>query len=65
MDISNTLGVLGAVIVLFGFIMNQTGRWSDKHVRYDATNVIGSGMLYGKDMPPRMPKPGQPKRVEG
>ncbi|KXK26881.1 MAG: hypothetical protein TR69_WS6001000904 [candidate division WS6 bacterium OLB20] len=45
MDIANILGIAGAAIILLAFVLNQNGTWSDKHIRYDSANVIGSVLL--------------------
>lgn len=45
MDLATIIGFSGAAIVLLAFVMNQRGEWSDKHIRYDAANAIGSSLL--------------------
>jgi hypothetical protein len=38
-------GISGMLLILFAFIMNQTSRWKDDHLAYDAFNAVGSGLL--------------------
>ena len=39
------IGVIGASLVLLSFILNQTHKWRDTSLRYDAVNFIGSALL--------------------
>lgn len=41
----STLGILGAAIILYAFLMNQTGRWKPTDFFYDLLNFIGSAIL--------------------
>jgi hypothetical protein len=43
--INTIIGIVGAVITLFAFILNQTGKLTVDDVRYDALNTLGSGIL--------------------
>lgn len=45
MDIYLVIGVAGAVLTLVAFVLNQAGKLDEKHVAYDAMNLISSGML--------------------
>ncbi len=45
MDFTTTLGITGAGIVLFGFVLNQFGILSTKSRIYDLLNVVGPGIL--------------------
>lgn len=44
-EIIQSIGSLGALCILFGFIMNKTNRWKNNSVKYDAVNLVGSGLL--------------------
>lgn len=44
-DVPLILGMIGMTLVLIGFIMVQTHRWSPDDISYDLINVFGSGLL--------------------
>ena len=39
------IGVLGAAIILFAFLMNQLSKWKSNYLIYDVFNIIGSVLL--------------------
>ena len=39
------LGVIGAGLVLWAFVMNEMTRWKATWLRYDVVNLVGSGLL--------------------
>lgn len=41
----NALGVVGAVLLLFGFYRVNSGRWTNKSFWYELDNVIGAGLI--------------------
>lgn len=45
MDLNTTLGVIGMALILLAFILSQMGEWEDTELRYDLTNLIGSGLM--------------------
>jgi len=45
MDFTLLIGILGAVIILFSFLMVQLHRWSPDDWIYDILNFVGSGLL--------------------
>lgn len=44
-DLPLLTGVIGMLLVLLGFIMIQTHRWSPDDMAYDMINLIGSALL--------------------
>ncbi len=44
-DLPLILGIAGMLLVLLGFIMIQTHRWSPDDMAFDLVNLIGSGFL--------------------
>lgn len=42
---TTTLGIIGAVLVLFAFVMNELNRWKSTWLRYDFVNFVGSAFL--------------------
>ena len=45
MDTTLIIGVSGAALILIAFIMEQTHRWKDTDLIYDAVNFIGAVLL--------------------
>jgi len=41
----NALGILGALMLLFGFYRVNSGRWSNKSFWYELDNVIGALLI--------------------
>ncbi len=41
MDIFYLLGIIGTVLIVFAFIMGQTGRWHNDDLHYDLVNILG------------------------
>lgn len=41
----NTLGLLGMLLILTAFAMNEFGKWSAETFRYDLLNAIGATLL--------------------
>lgn len=41
-----TVGIIGMVLVLIAYTLNQLGRLRDDHVVYDALNFIGALLLF-------------------
>ncbi len=39
------IGSSGACLILIAFILEQTHRWKDTDLKYDAVNLLGSGLL--------------------
>lgn len=39
------IGVTGALLILFAFIMNQIHLWKDTYLKYDIFNAVGSLLL--------------------
>ncbi len=39
------IGIVGMVLILFAFFMNQTHRWKDDDLIYDTTNLAGGILL--------------------
>ncbi len=39
------LGIAGAALILVAFSLNQIGTWKTIDKKYDAINILGSGML--------------------
>jgi len=39
------IGIVGMVLILFAFFMNQTHRWKDDDLIYDITNLAGGLLL--------------------
>ncbi len=39
--IFNTIGAIGATLILFGFYRTSIGRWTNKSLWYELDNVIG------------------------
>jgi hypothetical protein len=38
----NAIGIIGSLLVLFGFYRTSIGRWTNKSFWYELDNVIGS-----------------------
>jgi hypothetical protein len=45
MDFNTSLGILGMATLLFGFLLNQMNIWQNKNIKYDLSNLIGSGLM--------------------
>ena len=45
MDTFLLLGILGMICILFGFIMNNIGKWKNDDLIYDIINFLGSVLL--------------------
>ena len=45
MDFTLFIGISGAFLILFAFIMLQTHRWKDTDLMYDVINAAGSILL--------------------
>lgn len=45
MSMITILGIIGALIILIAFILNETNRWKNNGWQYDATNFVGSILL--------------------
>lgn len=39
------IGIIGAAIILFAFVLNQFGIWETTDFKYDLVNLIGGGLL--------------------
>lgn len=42
---NNILGVLGAVLILFGFYRTSIGKWTNKTWWYEMDNLAGAAMI--------------------
>ena len=45
MDYTTLIGIVGASVILVGFLLNQTGKVTAQSWSYDAVNVLGSLLL--------------------
>ncbi len=45
MNITEIIGASGATLILIAFIFEQTHRWKDTDLKYDAVNLLGSVLL--------------------
>lgn len=45
MNITEIIGASGATLILIAFILEQTHRWKDTDLKYDAVNLLGSALL--------------------
>ena len=43
--IFNALGVVGALLLLFGFYRVNIGRWNNKSFWYELDNVLGASLI--------------------
>ena len=41
----NVVGIIGAVMLLFGFYRVNSGKWSNKSVVYELDNLIGAILI--------------------
>lgn len=41
----NILGIIGALMLLFGFYRANSGRWSSKSFGYELDNLIGASLI--------------------
>lgn len=41
----NALGIIGAVMLLFGFYRINSGKWSNKSLYYELDNVVGAALV--------------------
>ena len=39
------IGSIGALLILVGFVMNQTHKWKDTSLKYDLINFLGGILL--------------------
>jgi glucose uptake protein GlcU len=44
-DLPLTLGIIGMALILLGFFMTQSHKWSQDDLKYDLTNFVGSALL--------------------
>jgi uncharacterized membrane protein len=44
-DAFNVVGVVGSLLVLFGFYRTSIGRWTNKSFWYELDNVVGSILI--------------------
>ena len=44
-EISLYIGILGMLLILFAFLLNQLNIWKNDNIRYDVVNFIGSLFL--------------------
>jgi hypothetical protein len=40
-----TIGIIGAILVLFGFYRTTIGKWTGKSKLYELDNLIGASMI--------------------
>ena len=46
MELNTIIGVLGMVLILFGFVMNDFAkRWNHNTIKYNLVNLIGAVIL--------------------
>jgi hypothetical protein len=45
MDITTILGICGMALILFAFLLNQMNVWQNNNIKYDFSNLIGSGLM--------------------
>jgi hypothetical protein len=43
--IYNVLGIIGALMLLFGFYRANSGKWSSKSAGYELDNLIGASLI--------------------
>jgi hypothetical protein len=43
--IYNALGILGSILLLFGFYRVNSGRWTNKSFWYEFDNITGAGLI--------------------
>jgi len=43
--IYNGIGIVGSLLVLFGFYRTSVGRWTNKSFWYELDNVVGSALI--------------------
>ncbi|GAC1392413.1 MAG: hypothetical protein NVSMB46_08250 [Candidatus Saccharimonadales bacterium] len=41
----NVVGVIGAILILFGFYRTSIGRWTSKNFWYELDNLLGAVLL--------------------
>lgn len=44
-DLTTILGIIGSILILVAFILEQTEVWNSEMLRYDFVNLIGSAIL--------------------
>jgi len=44
-DFTTILGIIGAMFILFAFILEQKKIWNSEMLKYDLVNFIGSAIL--------------------
>jgi hypothetical protein len=45
MEFSTILGIAGMALILFAFLLNQMNVWQNNNLKYDLSNLIGSGLM--------------------
>lgn len=45
MDNTLIIGASGALLILIAFVANETHKWKDTDLIYDAVNFVGSALL--------------------
>lgn len=45
MDMTLVIGVVGATLILIGFVANELGKLNARSLRYDLINLLGSLLL--------------------
>lgn len=45
MELNTFLGIAGMALVLFAFLLNQMSVWQNNNLKYDLSNLIGSGLM--------------------
>ncbi len=41
----NVIGVIGSLLILFGFYRTSIGRWSGKSLLYELDNLVGAALI--------------------
>ena len=44
-DFTTILGIIGALLILVAFILEQTKVWNSEMLKYDLVNFVGSAIL--------------------
>lgn len=44
-DLALGMGIVGAALILFAFLLNQLDLWHNDYLLYDVTNFVGSALL--------------------
>lgn len=45
MELNTSLGIAGMALILFAFLLNQMSVWQNNNLKYDLSNLIGSGLM--------------------